>query len=278
MTDSMNRLVNFLSSPSRVLIIIILSLLLLTCTKYSSKSQLELSPEIVELVSGQCKEDCVENPVLIDHIETVLAKPSGKSPVLNNPEQVKNQKDQPRQVDSILKYFNNKTQLGWTGLLVEPNNGIYDLLVSKKRNAFSINSCLSVKGYAEKVKFDTADVFGAIESDESDDAKQRGSENQKKFLHKEVIRETVTVQCFPLYSILLAIGNPKVDFMSLDVEGSELGVLKTIPFDKVDIELFLIETVFQNMTEVNALMSEAGYENIPIPHDHDSLYAKKLVK
>ena len=43
------------------------------------------------------------------------------------------------------------------------------------------------------------------------------------------------VQCFPLYSILLALGNPTVDFFSLDVEGSELGVLRTIPWNKVDI-------------------------------------------
>ena len=33
----------------------------------------------------------------------------------------------------------------------------------------------------------------------------------------------------------------RVDFMSLDIEGSELAVLRTIPFDKVHIELFLIE-------------------------------------
>ena len=31
--------------------------------------------------------------------------------------------------------------------------------------------------------------------------------------------------------------------MSLDVEGSELDVLRTIPFDKVDIEVFLIEVI-----------------------------------
>ena len=33
----------------------------------------------------------------------------------------------------------------------------------------------------------------------------------------------------------------RVDFMSLDIEGSELEVLRTIPFDKVHFELFLIE-------------------------------------
>ncbi len=29
------------------------------------------------------------------------------------------------------------------------------------------------------------------------------------------------------------LGNPTVDYLSLDVEGSELEVLKTVPFEKV---------------------------------------------
>lgn len=32
------------------------------------------------------------------------------------------------------------------------------------------------------------------------------------------------MQCFPLYSMLLAVGNPTVDYMSLDIEGAEYGV------------------------------------------------------
>ena len=32
-----------------------------------------------------------------------------------------------------------------------------------------------------------------------------------------------------------------MDFFSLDIEGAEMKVLRTIPFDKVDIEIFLIE-------------------------------------
>jgi len=30
------------------------------------------------------------------------------------------------------------------------------------------------------------------------------------------------VQCFPLYSILLAIGNPVIDLFSLDIEGKNV--------------------------------------------------------
>jgi hypothetical protein len=47
------------------------------------------------------------------------------------------------------------------------------------------------------------------------------------------------IQCFPLYSLLLALGNPTVNLFILDVEGAEYMVLKTIPWHKVDIEVSL---------------------------------------
>lgn len=45
------------------------------------------------------------------------------------------------------------------------------------------------------------------------------------------------VPCFPLFSILSAINIFKVDFVSLDIEGAELDVLKTIPFKSVFIKV-----------------------------------------
>lgn len=54
----------------------------------------------------------------------------------------------------------------------------------------------------------------------------------------------VDVQCFPLYSYLLALNVTVVDYFSLDVEGSELNVLKTIPFDKIDIK---VSSVYFNL-------------------------------
>ena len=47
----------------------------------------------------------------------------------------------------------------------------------------------------------------------------------------------ISAQCFPLYSILLALNQTTVDYFSLDIEGSELDVLRTIPWDKVDIKV-----------------------------------------
>ena len=38
------------------------------------------------------------------------------------------------------------------------------------------------------------------------------------------MKRQITVQCFPLYSVLKAIGNPIVDYFSLDIEGPEFQV------------------------------------------------------
>ena len=46
--------------------------------------------------------------------------------------------------------------------------------------------------------------------------------------------------CLPFYSVLLAMGNPVVDYFSLDVEGAELQILKTIPWDKVNIKVTIL--------------------------------------
>ena len=50
-----------------------------------------------------------------------------------------------------------------------------------------------------------------------------------------------STQCFPLYSLHLALNQTRVEFLSLDIEGDELYVLKTIPFDKVDIRMMTVE-------------------------------------
>jgi hypothetical protein len=51
----------------------------------------------------------------------------------------------------------------------------------------------------------------------------------------------IKVQCFPLYSILAALGVSHVDYFSLDIEGAEVEVLKTIPFSDLTFDAFSVE-------------------------------------
>jgi len=250
---------------------------------------------LVRLLDGSCdlNSNCMESTELTDHIRSVIVQPSGTKPILEKPDELRNQKGQTGQVETILKHFKNKengffieagawdgeqlsntiyleTMLGWTGLLVEPNKGAFNILTSKQRNAHCINSCLSTKRHSQQVEFDAADVFGAIVDGNA------GIGEVPEWFHKEIAREVVITQCFPLYSILLAIGQTRVDFFSLDIEGAEMDVLKTIPFDKIDIEILLIETNKSNVTAMNSLLSPYGYKMTPLP-PFDHLFIKNNV-
>ena len=52
------------------------------------------------------------------------------------------------------------------------------------------------------------------------------------------------VICFPFFSILSAIGNPVIDYFSLDVEGSELPILRSIPWAKVTVKVKYFISLF----------------------------------
>ena len=84
----------------------------------------------------------------------------------------------------------------------------------------------------------------------------------------EPTENSFKVQCFPLYSILLAMGNPTVHYFSLDIEGAELGVLRTVPWDLVDIWVLSVEThmageVFPGTREdIIQYMKSVGYRSV----------------
>ena len=116
-------------------------------------------------------------------------------------------------------------------MLVEPMPPLYEQLVSKNRSTWAIRTCLSTKKRPETIRFS---LGGSSD------------ETQPGILAESAsgVGETVEMQCMPIYSLLLALGNPTVDFLSLDIEGAEYQVLRTIPWDKVDIRALSVETQF----------------------------------
>ena len=80
--------------------------------------------------------------------------------------------------------------------------------------------------------------------------------------------DTVEMQCLPLYSMLLSLGNPTVDFLSLDIEGAEFQVLKNIPWESVDIRAISVETQFAgevmegDKEDIFKLLQGLGYTHL----------------
>ena len=79
----------------------------------------------------------------------------------------------------------------------------------------------------------------------------------------------------------MALGNPRVDYFSLDIEGAEMPVLKTIPWAKVDIRALDVEVahvgkVFEGAKEDlhDLLTIQAGYDTFKFV-GNDVFYAKQ---
>ena len=80
----------------------------------------------------------------------------------------------------------------------------------------------------------------------------------------------MTLQCVPLNTLLLAMGNPTVNWFILDIEGAEYQVLQTIPWTLVDIEMISVETDLAgeimpgSRQEIISFMKSQGYEHASV--------------
>ena len=108
----------------------------------------------------------------------------------------------------------------WTGLLVEANPYNFEHLLKTNRHAYMVNSCLSPTTYPMKIPFQLAGLTGGLTDFMEESHKERLEMNHPG-------SEIVEIQCFPLFSILQAMGISHVDYFSLDIEGAEMDVLKT---------------------------------------------------
>nr|CAD7601800.1 unnamed protein product [Timema genevievae] len=134
-------------------------------------------------------------------------------------------------------------ELGWNGLLIEADPFNFASMVTKNRKAYLSPSCLSIivlpqysKYYPASISVDPAGHSLSLYLQVS----FQQLHNMGKISNSPVGQNKpgyVDVQCFPFYTYLLALNRTLIDYFSLDVEGNELDVLETIPFDKVDIQV-----------------------------------------
>ncbi len=123
---------------------------------------------------------------------------------------------------------------GWTGLLIEANTHFYRRLLATHRKAYFSNVCLSARNRSGIFPFKAVGLMGGLDGF-MDDNHLQGVTNQPEFVLE------IDVQCFNLYSLMLAIGRTHIDYLSLDIEGPELDVLNTIPFNKLHIDIIGLE-------------------------------------
>mmetsp|Transcript_76821 Transcript_76821/g.144763 ORF Transcript_76821/g.144763 Transcript_76821/m.144763 type:complete len:378 (-) Transcript_76821:107-1240(-) len=146
---------------------------------------------------------------------------------------------------------------GWNGVLVEPSNISYPLLLEKKRTCYAWHGCLSPTGKAEDVNF--------LEYD-----------NGRSHIGGKARDKTVPAE--PLHSLLKAIKKGPapytVDFWSLDIEGSEAPVLETTNFKAIEVGVLMIEMNKspEKSARIRAVMKANSFVKVgKTQYDHGSL-------
>ncbi|XP_065321646.1 uncharacterized protein LOC135929081 [Gordionus sp. m RMFG-2023] len=170
----------------------------------------------------------------------------------------------------------------WEGLLVEADAKNFNLLLGKRRKSYSINSCMSIKPSPLILPFYEHFNLGHV---------IHPGTNKKETIGK-------AMPCFPLYSMLLALNKTQIDYFSLDIEGSELDVLMTVPFDKVFIKVLSVEfyhvrqgsfnlknfmiarafTLVNKVTHPKALANDFIFVNNKVIQDFQRAYTKFSIK
>jgi hypothetical protein len=134
---------------------------------------------------------------------------------------------------------------GWTGLCVEPNP-VYWYGLSHRR--CTVVGALVSGTISEQVKVKFRGVFGGIVGK---------LDNKLANRHKEPDAEEVTRYTAPISEVLQKFNVPHIiDYLSLDVEGSEYEIMKDFPFKDYT---FKVLTVERPNKKLKSLLSENGY-------------------
>lgn len=72
-------------------------------------------------------------------------------------------------------------------------------------------------------------------------------------------KEIIEVECFNINDLLSEYNISYIDYCSLDVEGAELNILRSIDFENISIDVFTIENNYKT-DEIKNFMHSKGYD------------------
>jgi hypothetical protein len=142
--------------------------------------------------------------------------------------------------------------LGWEGLLVEPNPKMKDELIKSRPQAHRMFFAPSCQSTNETVSFISSEYTSSRQKHEGESV--------------ETNNGVTKLPCGPFSPVLETVMNSHIRFVSLDVEGAEAMVVRTINWTNFRVDVMIVESVnalckteCEHRTEVRAIMKEAGY-------------------
>jgi FkbM family methyltransferase len=131
----------------------------------------------------------------------------------------------------------------WKGMCIEPNPTVFEKL-AKNRKSLNLNVCIGDSD--DTVKFTKISGYAEMLSGVSSKYDLRHIEriNNDIVINGGEIK-SIDVQMLRLESIS-QISEKCIDFISIDTEGNELDIVKSIDFEKIKIKVLVIENNYKD--------------------------------
>lgn len=165
-------------------------------------------------------------------------------------------------------YF--EKNLGWTGLLVEPHP-TYVEQIRRNRTCTVVGACISnFTGTAEFLALDgNAQALSGLVEDYHDDHKARIN---KEAARNHCSQQVIKVPVLQFNDVMRDHGITKIDYLSIDTEGSEAKILADIDFSLVDISIISVENNYRELF-FHRFLTSKNYELMAIL-GRDEIYKK----
>lgn len=151
-------------------------------------------------------------------------------------------------------YF--EKQLDWTGMCIEPLPKVFEQL-KNNRNCTLVNGC-AWKENTQKV-FRVIDGYSEMLSGLVDTYPQQHIDRinaEARDIPQNI--QDILVDCYDTTELLVNNKLTHIDLLSIDVEGSELDILSSIDYDKVQIDVILAENNYDD-ANLRSYLSSKGY-------------------
>lgn len=157
--------------------------------------------------------------------------------------------------------LNLEIRKNWRGVLVEPspNNFLQCRKLRRKENYYFCNACVGfdyTERFVEMVYADLMTVGSSVAPDLPDASSHLNSAQQ--FISDGECMFSFGAVARPLSDLLGEAGAPsRINFMSIDVEGAEMSVLRGIDFEQYTFDYILIEA--RSFSSVNNFLVSKGF-------------------
>jgi len=139
------------------------------------------------------------------------------------------------------KYFEDTHN--WTGINIEPIEKVYNKLVKNRPNCININCAVSNNNGIAKFYNSPVEMLSGL-------AHTYDKRHQKRLLYETAQAggnvETLDITTKKLETILDENNISHINYLSIDVEGAEFEVIKSINFEKVFIDIIGFENNFND--------------------------------